>query len=173
MPPGSSTTPSSETNSVTTILPMRILLCPCAAVPYSNYRLINHLDEERPADRDVRGARRPDAAGDPLAPRRRRRHRQGARGTVRDHDSGRLQAPQGAGARRADHARADGAATAVAPPRHAARPGSRMARPVPPVLGRELRPPRRAPAMTDDSFRVGVAITRVFDAPRDRLWREW
>jgi len=27
--------------------------------------------------------------------------------------------------------------------------------------------------MTDDSFRVGVAITRVFDAPRDRLWREW
>lgn len=25
----------------------------------------------------------------------------------------------------------------------------------------------------DDAFRVGIAITRVFDAPRERVWREW
>jgi uncharacterized protein YndB with AHSA1/START domain len=24
-----------------------------------------------------------------------------------------------------------------------------------------------------DAFRVGIAITRVFDAPRERVWREW
>ena len=25
----------------------------------------------------------------------------------------------------------------------------------------------------DDAFGVGIAITRVFDAPRERVWREW
>lgn len=25
----------------------------------------------------------------------------------------------------------------------------------------------------EDAFRVGIAITRVFDAPRERVWREW
>jgi uncharacterized protein YndB with AHSA1/START domain len=25
----------------------------------------------------------------------------------------------------------------------------------------------------EEAFRVGIAITRVFDAPRDRVWREW
>lgn len=29
------------------------------------------------------------------------------------------------------------------------------------------------PPSTDDAFRVGIAITRVFDAPRERVWREW
>ena len=30
---------------------------------------------------------------------------------------------------------------------------------------------RQPPA--DDAFRVGIAITRVFDAPRERVWMEW
>jgi uncharacterized protein YndB with AHSA1/START domain len=25
----------------------------------------------------------------------------------------------------------------------------------------------------EDAFRVGITITRVFDAPRERVWREW
>jgi len=25
----------------------------------------------------------------------------------------------------------------------------------------------------DETFRVGITITRVFDAPRERVWREW
>ena len=25
----------------------------------------------------------------------------------------------------------------------------------------------------EESFRVGIAITRVFEAPRERVWREW
>ena len=29
------------------------------------------------------------------------------------------------------------------------------------------------PPSGDDAFRVGIAITRVFDAPRERVWREW
>jgi uncharacterized protein YndB with AHSA1/START domain len=29
------------------------------------------------------------------------------------------------------------------------------------------------PPSADDAFRVGIAITRVFDAPRERVWREW
>ena len=29
----------------------------------------------------------------------------------------------------------------------------------------------RPPA--EDAFRVGIALTRVFDAPRERVWQEW
>ncbi len=29
------------------------------------------------------------------------------------------------------------------------------------------------PRGVDAGFRVGIAITRVFDAPRERVWREW
>jgi uncharacterized protein YndB with AHSA1/START domain len=29
------------------------------------------------------------------------------------------------------------------------------------------------PPSADDPFGVGIAITRVFDAPRERVWREW
>jgi uncharacterized protein YndB with AHSA1/START domain len=29
------------------------------------------------------------------------------------------------------------------------------------------------PRSKEDAFRVGITITRVFDAPRDRVWREW
>ena len=29
------------------------------------------------------------------------------------------------------------------------------------------------PSPAEDAFRVGIAITRVFDAPRERVWREW
>jgi uncharacterized protein YndB with AHSA1/START domain len=29
------------------------------------------------------------------------------------------------------------------------------------------------PPRADDAFRIGIAITRVFDAPRERVWREW
>jgi len=29
------------------------------------------------------------------------------------------------------------------------------------------------PTTREDAFRVGIAITRVFDAPRERVWREW
>ncbi len=27
--------------------------------------------------------------------------------------------------------------------------------------------------MSDERLRLGIAITRVFDAPRERVWREW
>jgi uncharacterized protein YndB with AHSA1/START domain len=29
------------------------------------------------------------------------------------------------------------------------------------------------PGSEEDTFRVGITITRVFDAPRERVWREW
>ena len=29
------------------------------------------------------------------------------------------------------------------------------------------------PRSEDDAFRVGFTLTRVFDAPRERVWREW
>jgi uncharacterized protein YndB with AHSA1/START domain len=29
------------------------------------------------------------------------------------------------------------------------------------------------PPQGEESFRVGIAITRVFEAPRERVWREW
>ena len=48
----------------------------------------------------------------------------------------------------------------------------------------ELRPPRRAPARErgetrawlsriPDGLSEGIAITRIFDAPRERVWAEW
>ena len=29
------------------------------------------------------------------------------------------------------------------------------------------------PSARDDSLRLGISVTRVFAAPRDRVWREW
>jgi uncharacterized protein YndB with AHSA1/START domain len=29
------------------------------------------------------------------------------------------------------------------------------------------------PPSEEDAFRVGITIARVFDAPRERVWREW
>jgi uncharacterized protein YndB with AHSA1/START domain len=29
------------------------------------------------------------------------------------------------------------------------------------------------PRRDEEAFRLGIAITRVFDAPRERVWREW
>ncbi len=29
------------------------------------------------------------------------------------------------------------------------------------------------PSAGDDSLRLGISVTRVFAAPRDRVWREW
>jgi uncharacterized protein YndB with AHSA1/START domain len=29
------------------------------------------------------------------------------------------------------------------------------------------------PRSDEDAFRLGITITRVFDAPRERVWREW
>ena len=29
------------------------------------------------------------------------------------------------------------------------------------------------PRSDEDAFRIGIRITRVFDAPRERVWREW
>jgi uncharacterized protein YndB with AHSA1/START domain len=29
------------------------------------------------------------------------------------------------------------------------------------------------PTPREDGFRTGIAITRVFDAPREKVWREW
>jgi uncharacterized protein YndB with AHSA1/START domain len=29
------------------------------------------------------------------------------------------------------------------------------------------------PRSEEDAFRLGITITRVFDAPRERVWREW
>src|SRR5262249_47360136 len=92
---------------------------------------------------------------------------------------------QGPGARRADHARTHGAAPALASARRAARRGCAMARAVPCLLGGALRPHGRAsagaeatetmsePTTREEPLRLGSAISRGFDAPRERVWREW
>ena len=72
----------------------------------------------------------------------------------------------------------------------AAQGGRRLARALPPVLGRELRPARRLPArVAPGRGRAGcwrrvntggapptervLVIDRVFDAPRERVWKAW
>ena len=57
----------------------------------------------------------------------------------------------------------------VPPPGRSAEGGRRLAPAVPRLLARRLRPPRRAPAWLSS----GITIIRVFDAPRERVWREW
>ena len=29
------------------------------------------------------------------------------------------------------------------------------------------------PSASDESLRLGISLTRVFAAPRERVWREW
>src|SRR5258708_39175031 len=135
---------------------------------------------DRPAHRDVCRSCGPDPACDPHTPRRRGGDRERARRAVPDHRSGGVQAPQGARAGRADHTWALGAAAAVASARSPPRRGDRMAREVPSFLAGAPRSPRGAPADTrqeseavsgprsdEDAFRLGITITRVFDAPRE------
>src|SRR6266496_2232466 len=140
----------------------------------------------RPAHRHVCRSGRPDASRDPHTPRRRGGNSERARRAVPDHRSGGVQAPQGARAGRTDHPWALGAAAAFASSWSAARRGRRVAREVPSVLARASRSTRRALAGTgqdgaalsgsrgdEDAFRIGIRITRVFNAPRERVWREW
>src|SRR5437764_535263 len=140
----------------------------------------------RPAHRDVCRTRGPDPSRDPHSPRRRRGDGERARRAVPDHRSGGVEAPQGARAGGADHTRALGSVAAFAPARRPARRGCRVAREVPSVLAGALRSPRPAlagtgeegaawsgPRSEEDAFRVGFTLTRVFDAPRERVWREW
>jgi uncharacterized protein YndB with AHSA1/START domain len=42
---------------------------------------------------------------------------------------------------------------------------------LPSLLAERLRPPGRAPGKED--LTGGITITRVFDAPREHVWREW
>src|SRR5262249_31260061 len=94
--------------------------------------------------RDVRGPRRPDAAGDPEPPRPGRGVGDGAGQAVPDEPARDLQAPEGPGARGPDFAR-PGRATAAVPDRgQAARGSPRVAGELPPDLGRQLPATRRA-----------------------------
>src|SRR5690349_4513635 len=102
----------------------------------------NHRDA-RPAQRDVRGPRRPDAAGDPGAALPGRGAGDRARRTVRDEPAGNLQASEGAGTRGADRARARGAVAAVPAAAAAAEGCGRLARRLPAVLGAEPGSPGR------------------------------
>ena len=106
--------------------------------------------------------------------------------------AGRLQASEGAGARRADHAGARGAVAALPAGSGAAQGCGRLARALPPVLGesfdrldeylRELQRqggrPRAAEPDDPDPSRLETAdreivMTRVFDAPRCLVFRAW
>src|SRR4051794_3523489 len=156
-PPGSSTTPSSETNSVTTILPMGCLPSRgwrqpaagrrCSALarrwrPGGGVLLSNRLvwhHARRPAQRDLRRARRSHAAGDPGAPRGRRGDGHRAGGAVPDERPGGRQAPARARARRSDRAAPRSTAAPLAPARDCAEGRVRVARYLPRVLGGWLR----------------------------------
>src|SRR5947208_5070166 len=140
----------------------------------------------RPAHRDVCRSCGPDPSCDSHSPRRRGGDGERARRAVPDHRSGGVEAPQGARAGGADHTRALGSAAAFAPARRPARRGCRVAREVPSLLAGAPRSPRPAlagtgeeeaalsgPRSEEDAFRVGFTLTRVFDAPRERVWREW
>src|SRR5918999_4532300 len=104
-PPGSSTTPSSEMNSVTTILPISSFLSgrsPIYRLLYPSVCLSNvHLGyiDRRPAQRDLRGPGAPYAARHPDASLRWRGHGQRAGRAAPDHRPGGLAAPSGARAR--------------------------------------------------------------------------
>src|SRR5512132_2026856 len=135
----------------------------------------------RRAQQHVRGARRSDPARHPGAARGGRGNRQRAGRAVPDHPAGGLQAPQGARAGRAHRARAQRTAAALATAGRRPRAGRRLAGGLPGVLGGQLRSPRRAPtrdperdtAMTEAPTAQEITITRVFDAPRELVWKAW
>ena len=97
----------------------------------------------RPAQCHLFGARRPDAPGHPGAAGARRDVGDGAGRALRHEPAGHLQAPQGAGAGRADRARARGAMASL--PHRAGRPagGRRLARDLSPALERAPGSPGR------------------------------
>src|SRR5690606_5634288 len=120
----------------------------------------------RPPQYHLRRPGRPDAARDPLAPRGRPGHRDGAPGPGRAERAGGLEAPPRAGARRPGAAGPRGAVAAPHPRRGAAPGGGGMGRGVPAVLGRELRPAGRLPRTTQAgglrwSPRLGPASRRM------------
>src|SRR3954447_3690089 len=172
-PPGSSTTPSSEMNSVMTIFPIGAFPLEVDDVFNLSVEYNRRRRGHRSAQHHLRGTRRPDPASHPRSPLRRRRgDGQRAGRAVSDYGAGRVETPQGPGASRPHHPRPRRAAQAVAARRRSARRRRAVARRLPQVLGRELRPARVAAAggrVTEDGF----TISRVFDAPRERVWREW
>src|SRR3954453_19652168 len=105
---------------------------------YLTDELFNPMVQYGSLVRHFRGARRPDAARDPGAPRTRRDFGERTGGAVRHVDAGGVAASQGAGAGRADHARARSAVAPVPPQRAGAQAGRRMARALSPTLGRAL-----------------------------------
>src|SRR6185436_5453929 len=116
---------------------------------YYTNRLINcevkYGDDRRPVGPHLRGARRPDAPRDPLAPRARRGvgHRPGL--PVQDVAARRLEAPQGAPAGRPHRPDPQGPVAALPAPGRAAARGRRLGGALPQVLGREPGPARRLP----------------------------
>src|SRR6185437_13968766 len=142
----------------------------------------------RPPLRHAVGARRPDPAGDPGAADAGRGDGGRAGGAVRHVGAGGLQAPAGAGARRADPARPRRAAPPVPARTRPAERSRRLPRRFPPVLGRHGRPPRGLPARASeegltpmpnaDTVAAGVepeadreiVIERLLDAPRELVF---
>src|SRR5438552_5773169 len=146
--------------------------------------------------RHLRRPRRSDPASHPGAPRGRGGLGDGARRPVRHEPAGDLEAPQGARAGTPRGARTRRPAAAAAAGRGSARPGQRLARSLPRILGGELRPARRRPrgaqsrsgetatrtkerraqmttkktlTVTTPSDRE-IAMARDFDAPRTLVW---
>src|SRR6266581_5568573 len=159
------------------------------------------MDDDRPAQPGVRGARVSDPAGDPDPADRGRRDRRRACRAVQRVAAGDLPAPEGAGARRA-HLAHPARDRPAQPPRCRAAPrGDHLACPLPAVLGREPRAARRAargaasrpngrPRPRQDGLSEGkptmditqitaepgipqILISRVFDAPRDLVFRAY
>src|SRR5262249_23924614 len=120
--------------------------------------------EPGPPRSHLRSARRSDAAGNPRAAGSRRSLGHGADGTVLHEPAGGLEAPEGAGAGRADLDRARGAAAAAAPRGTAARRGGTMARAVQEIVGSTVRHPRRPAGRAAGS----EAETRTKEATKER-----
>ncbi|CAA9222606.1 MAG: Transcriptional regulator, ArsR family, partial [uncultured Acidimicrobiales bacterium] len=99
----------------------------------------------RPALPHLRRPRRPDEARHGGSPRRRGRHRRGARRPLRRLRPGGVEAPEGAGRRRAGEPE-QGRTTSAVPPRSGGlRPDDQVDRAVPPTGPGALRAPGRRP----------------------------
>src|SRR5690606_2535285 len=105
-------------------------------------RLYDADAEPRP---HLLGARRSHAAGDLVAARLRRGLGDGARRAVRHEPAGDLEAPQGAGARGPDRARAKGAVAPLPARSGAAEGGDGLAALLPELLERQPRRARDVP----------------------------
>src|SRR5262245_45562507 len=137
----------------------------------------------RPTERGVLGAGRPNPSGDPRRARAGRRDGHGTQGSPPDVDAGRFAAPQGARTCCAHLANALGQVACQSPRDRSASRGSRLDRSLQALLGlvpRSARRPPRGGSGRRAHRREGafmnteapqLAISRIFDAPRALVFR--